>query len=84
MTCFALLWLVIPSVIQNIFSRPSTFDDSLGMYTLDDVVELHPPQIWLNVQVNVIPVSSRAFPLLLLLPQRVHFCSTIRSFWSTN
>ncbi|AQK69186.1 Glycerophosphodiester phosphodiesterase GDPDL3 [Zea mays] len=40
------------TLIQNIFSRPSTFDDSLGMYTLDDVVELHPPQIWLNVQYN--------------------------------
>ncbi|XP_020407206.1 glycerophosphodiester phosphodiesterase GDPDL7-like isoform X1 [Zea mays] len=40
------------TLIQNIFSRPSTFDASFGMYTLDDVVELHPPQIWLNVEYN--------------------------------
>ncbi|RLM78398.1 glycerophosphodiester phosphodiesterase GDPDL7-like [Panicum miliaceum] len=40
------------TLLQNIFSRPSTFDGSMGMYTLDDVVELHPPQIWLNVQYN--------------------------------
>jgi len=40
------------TLIQNIFSRPSTFDGSMGMYTLDDVVELRPPQIWLNVQYN--------------------------------
>nr|CAB3445894.1 unnamed protein product [Digitaria exilis] len=38
------------TLIQNIFSRPSTFDGSMGMYTLDDIVELHPPQIWLNVE----------------------------------
>jgi hypothetical protein len=55
-----------PAVIQNIFSRPSTFDGSMGMYTLDDVVELRPPQIWLNVQVNVISVISRPFSLLIL------------------
>ena len=54
------------SVIQNIFSRPSTFDGSMGMYMLDDVVELRPPQIWLNVQVNVISVISWAFSLLIL------------------
>jgi len=53
-------------VIQNIFSRPSTFDGSMGMYTLDDVVELRPQQIWLNVQVNVISVISWAFSLLIL------------------
>ncbi|CAN6277794.1 unnamed protein product [Urochloa humidicola] len=40
------------TLIQNIFSRPSTFDGSMGMYTLDDIVELRPPQIWLNVQYN--------------------------------
>lgn len=40
------------TLIQNIFSRPSTFDGSQRMYTLDEVVELHPPQIWLNVQYN--------------------------------
>nr|CAB3449129.1 unnamed protein product [Digitaria exilis] len=40
------------TLIQNIFSRPSTFDGSMGMYTLDDIVELHPPQIWLNVEYN--------------------------------
>lgn len=54
-----------PSVIQNIFSRPSTFDGSMGMYTLDDIVELRPPQIWLHVEVNAISVISRAFPLIL-------------------
>lgn len=37
----------------------------MGMYTLDDIVELHPPQIWLNVEVNVISVISRGFPLIL-------------------
>ncbi|XP_062223860.1 glycerophosphodiester phosphodiesterase GDPDL7-like [Phragmites australis] len=40
------------TLIQNIFSRPSTFDGSLGMYMLDDVVELRPPKIWLNVEYN--------------------------------
>lgn len=54
-----------PSVVQNIFSRPSTFDASLRMYTLDEVVELQPPQIWLNVQVNAIPVDSRALSFLI-------------------
>ncbi|KAL6888393.1 hypothetical protein ACP4OV_009419 [Aristida adscensionis] len=40
------------SLIQNIFSRPSTFDGSMGMYLLDEVIELRPPQIWLNVEYN--------------------------------
>ncbi|TVU02018.1 hypothetical protein EJB05_52553 [Eragrostis curvula] len=39
-------------VQNNIFSRPSTFDGSLGMYMVDDVVELRPPHIWLNVEYN--------------------------------
>ncbi|GJM90440.1 hypothetical protein PR202_ga06719 [Eleusine coracana subsp. coracana] len=40
------------TLIQNIFSRPSTFDGTLGMYMVDDVVELRPPHIWLNVEYN--------------------------------
>ncbi|XP_044955543.1 glycerophosphodiester phosphodiesterase GDPDL7-like [Hordeum vulgare subsp. vulgare] len=38
------------TVIQTIFSRPSTFDAMMGMYTLDDVAGLRPEQIWINVE----------------------------------
>ncbi|KQJ93736.1 glycerophosphodiester phosphodiesterase GDPDL7 [Brachypodium distachyon] len=38
------------TLMQSIFSRPSTFDGSMGMYTLDDVAELRPQQIWVNVE----------------------------------
>nr|XP_045085756.1 glycerophosphodiester phosphodiesterase GDPDL7 isoform X2 [Aegilops tauschii subsp. strangulata] len=38
------------TVIQTIFSRPSTFDAIMGMYTLDDMAGLHPQQIWVNVE----------------------------------
>jgi len=38
------------TVIQTIFSRPSTFDATMGMFTLDDVAGLRPQQIWVNVE----------------------------------
>uniref|UniRef100_A0A0D9VD43 glycerophosphodiester phosphodiesterase n=1 Tax=Leersia perrieri TaxID=77586 RepID=A0A0D9VD43_9ORYZ len=34
------------TLIQNIFSRPSTFDGVMGMFTLEDLVGLRPPHIW--------------------------------------
>ncbi|KAK8947176.1 putative glycerophosphoryl diester phosphodiesterase 2 [Platanthera zijinensis] len=40
------------TLIQNIFSRPSAFDGSMPMSTIDDVQGLKPPGIWLNVQYN--------------------------------
>uniref|UniRef100_A0ACD5V4X3 Uncharacterized protein n=2 Tax=Avena sativa TaxID=4498 RepID=A0ACD5V4X3_AVESA len=38
------------TVTQTILSRPSTFDGVMGMYTLDDVKELQPSRIWVNVE----------------------------------
>lgn len=44
----------VPVVIQNVLSRPSIFDGTMGMSLLDDLVGLRPPQLWINVQVNMI------------------------------
>ncbi|XXG58911.1 hypothetical protein AAC387_Pa04g1096 [Persea americana] len=41
------------TIIQNIFSRPSIFDASLPMMTIDDLVGLKPPKLWLNVQYDM-------------------------------
>ncbi|KAG0483232.1 hypothetical protein HPP92_011316 [Vanilla planifolia] len=38
------------TVIQDIFSRPSVFDGSMPMSTIDDFQQLKPPGLWLNVQ----------------------------------
>lgn len=38
------------TLIQNVLSRPSIFDGTMGMSLVDDVVGLHPPQLWINVQ----------------------------------
>nr|CAB3470950.1 unnamed protein product [Digitaria exilis] len=38
------------TLIQNVLSRPSVFDGTMGMSLIDDVVELRPPQLWINVQ----------------------------------
>ncbi|CAD6336153.1 unnamed protein product [Miscanthus lutarioriparius] len=38
------------TLIQNVLSRPSIFDGTMGISLVDDVVELHPPQLWINVQ----------------------------------
>ncbi|WVZ77578.1 hypothetical protein U9M48_025432 [Paspalum notatum var. saurae] len=63
------------TLIQNIFSRPSTFDGALGMYMLDDVVELHPPQIWLNVQYNSFFLENKlsSEDYILALPKEFSF-----------
>ncbi|KAG8086572.1 hypothetical protein GUJ93_ZPchr0010g9983 [Zizania palustris] len=41
------------TLIQNIFSRPSTFDGAMGMFTLEDLVGLRPPQLWVNVEYDL-------------------------------
>ncbi|RWR91117.1 glycerophosphodiester phosphodiesterase GDPDL7 [Cinnamomum micranthum f. kanehirae] len=41
------------TIIQNIFSRPSIFDASLPMMTIDDLMGLKPPKLWLNVQYDM-------------------------------
>ncbi|CAL5041784.1 unnamed protein product [Urochloa decumbens] len=38
------------TLIQNVLSRPSVFDGTMGMSLVDDVVGLQPPQLWINVQ----------------------------------
>uniref|UniRef100_A0A0D9YNG4 glycerophosphodiester phosphodiesterase n=1 Tax=Oryza glumipatula TaxID=40148 RepID=A0A0D9YNG4_9ORYZ len=38
------------TLIQDIFSRPSTFDGAMGMFTLEDLVGLKPPHLWVNVE----------------------------------
>ncbi|XP_050378151.1 glycerophosphodiester phosphodiesterase GDPDL6-like [Argentina anserina] len=38
-----------PSLTQNIFSRPSQFDNSLPIATFDDIFQSKPDQVWLNV-----------------------------------
>ncbi|KAG0515252.1 hypothetical protein BDA96_10G262900 [Sorghum bicolor] len=38
------------TLIQNVLSRPSIFDGTMGISLIDDVVELHPPQLWINIQ----------------------------------
>ncbi|CAM0946415.1 unnamed protein product [Alopecurus aequalis] len=40
------------TVVQTILSRPSTFDGIMTMCMLDDVAELHPRGIWVNVEYN--------------------------------
>lgn len=59
------------TLILSIFSRPSTFDGSLGMYMLDDVAELHPPHIWLNVQYNSFFLEHKQELAFLISPQRI-------------
>ncbi|KAJ1260049.1 hypothetical protein BS78_10G202100 [Paspalum vaginatum] len=38
------------TLIQTDLSRPSIFDGTMGMTLVDDVVGLHPHQLWINVQ----------------------------------
>ncbi|KAG0491371.1 hypothetical protein HPP92_004769 [Vanilla planifolia] len=38
------------TLVQNIYSRPSVFDGSMPMSTIDDVQGLRPPRFWLNMQ----------------------------------
>jgi len=38
------------TLIQNVLSRPSVFDGTMRMSLVDDVVGLHPAQLWINVQ----------------------------------
>ncbi|EEE56466.1 hypothetical protein OsJ_05675 [Oryza sativa Japonica Group] len=38
------------TLIQDIFFRPSTFDGAMGMFTLEDLVGLKPPHLWVNVE----------------------------------
>ncbi|KAL6629048.1 hypothetical protein ACP70R_028813 [Stipagrostis hirtigluma subsp. patula] len=61
------------TLIQNIFSRPSTFDGSMGMYLLDDVIQLRPPQIWLNVEYNSFFLEHKhsSEDYILALPKEV-------------
>jgi len=47
-----------PVVIQNVLSRPSIFDGTMGISLVDDVVELRPRQLWINVQVNMISLLA--------------------------
>ncbi|XP_077230985.1 glycerophosphodiester phosphodiesterase GDPDL7-like [Tasmannia lanceolata] len=41
------------TLTQNTFSRPSLFDDSLPMSTVEDVSGLRPPKLWLNAQYDM-------------------------------
>ncbi|GAV79984.1 GDPD domain-containing protein [Cephalotus follicularis] len=38
------------TLVQNVFSRPSSFDGLLPISGVEDVVGAKPPQVWLNVQ----------------------------------
>ncbi|KAF8400543.1 hypothetical protein HHK36_013842 [Tetracentron sinense] len=38
------------TLTQNVLSRPSLFDDSLPLSTVEDATGLRPPKFWLNVQ----------------------------------
>ncbi|XP_073002000.1 glycerophosphodiester phosphodiesterase GDPDL7-like [Typha latifolia] len=38
------------TMVQSIYSRPSIFDDSLPLLTVEEVTGLRPSQFWLNVQ----------------------------------
>ncbi|KAJ3679120.1 hypothetical protein LUZ60_017131 [Juncus effusus] len=55
------------SLIQNIFSRPSAFDASLGPFFLPDLMDMQPPRVWINVQCNTFFKERKldALPFLL-------------------
>lgn len=57
MTVFSSLFCSFPSVTQSIYSRPSLFDGTLPLSTVDDAIGIKPPGFWLNVQVSV-PIFS--------------------------
>ena len=54
-----------PIVIQNVLSRPSVFDGTMRMSLVDDVVGLHPAQLWINVQVSMFSLLAIVLPLYL-------------------
>ena len=54
-----------PVVIQNVLSRPSVFDGTMGMSLVDDVVGLNPAQLWINVQVSMFSLLAIVLPLYL-------------------
>ncbi|KAG0480761.1 hypothetical protein HPP92_011619 [Vanilla planifolia] len=51
------------TVIQDIFSRPSVFDGSMPMSTIDDFQQLKPPGLWLNVQYYTFYTEHKLDPL---------------------
>ena len=55
--CFLFLVLFFSLVTQSIYSRPSLFDGTLPLSTVDDAIGIKPPGFWLNVQVSV-PIFS--------------------------
>ncbi|GMH18991.1 hypothetical protein Nepgr_020832 [Nepenthes gracilis] len=38
------------TLVQNVLTRPSIFDQALPLYTVDDVIGLKPAKLWLNVE----------------------------------
>lgn len=51
MNCYRLIFMAGP-VRQRIYSRTPSFDDSMPISTVDDVVSsITPPKFWLNIQV---------------------------------
>ncbi|KAL6986832.1 hypothetical protein U1Q18_042764 [Sarracenia purpurea var. burkii] len=53
------------SLIQNLFSRPSLFDALLlPISTVQQVIQLHPPGFWLNVQYNNFYIQHKLDPAL--------------------
>ncbi|KAG6502273.1 hypothetical protein ZIOFF_042162 [Zingiber officinale] len=45
-------YITMSHFYQSVFSRPSIFDTSLPISTVEDVVGLHPSQFWINVHSN--------------------------------
>ncbi|XP_040376444.1 glycerophosphodiester phosphodiesterase GDPDL7-like [Oryza brachyantha] len=50
------------TLIQDIFSRPSTFDGAMGMFALEDLVGLRPPHIWVNVEYGLFLQEHKLSP----------------------
>lgn len=54
MLCFLVLFNSF-TVTQNIFSRPSHFDGTLPIATVEDALGIKPDKFWLNVPVSPYP-----------------------------
>ncbi|XP_058114353.1 glycerophosphodiester phosphodiesterase GDPDL7-like [Magnolia sinica] len=68
------------SLIQNVFSRPSLFDDTLPMSMVEDVTGLRPPRFWLNVQYDMFfkqhDLDVEAFVLDASRRMSIHYISS--------
>ncbi|KAK9057203.1 hypothetical protein SSX86_024570 [Deinandra increscens subsp. villosa] len=76
-------------LIQGIFSRTPVFDNTYNILTVDDVVGLKPPGLWLNIQHDAfynqhnlsmrsyVVAASRKFPISYISSPEVGFLRSI-------